>query len=156
VQGDPTSAGREASGPAKVYPRHGLGGAERPLFLELLRVFATRLKVFLAVVAIVIVGTVYHTMRATPIYRASSQILIERQTPRMDNLNDLMVVDTSEGDYYNTQVTILEGPGLATRVAKAMPLHEHPEFKEAGAEDAGMAGLEVVWLRNNRVVEIGF
>lgn len=153
MPGDMGSAGKDH----ELRPYHvPTPVGDRPLFLELMRVFATRLKVFLAVVVIVILGTVYQMMKATPIYRASGQILVERQTSRLGNLDDPLEIDTLDTDYYNTQFKILEGPGLSARVSKVLNLQAHPAFAGSNPVFELQANTEVVWLRNNRIFEVAF
>lgn len=132
------------------------GGEGGPLFfLTVLRIFTTRLWAFLTVVVIVMLLTGYITWQEVRIYRASTEILIERQMSNLRNLEGPLMVNTDEVDYYNSQVRILQGQGLADRVAERLKLHQDPSF----GEEAGSAiidGLSVEFIRNSRIFAISF
>ncbi len=136
--------------PRANYPKPPTPG-ERPLFVEILRVFQTRIRIFVAVVVLVLAVTVYQMMRATPIYRSTSQILVERQHSRLGQLNDPLEVDTYDNDYYTTQYKILQGPGLARQVAEYLTA-KNMETDEGDV----MGGLEITWLRNNRIFDVAY
>ncbi len=123
--------------------------------LELMRAFVSRIWIFLGVIAIVVAASVYHTTQATRIYRATAQVLIERQAQQVRGIDDPVQIDTQDIDYYNTQFTILRSTGLAERVVVALNLQDRPEFGESAA-DIVAAGILLEYTKNNRVVEVSF
>ena len=147
-----------ADGSRKGYSSEESSARDQILFfaLELLRVFTTRLWVFATVVIAVMGATIYQTYRTIPVFRASAQILIERQTPQLREFDDQVRVDVFEADYYNTQYEILRGPGLADKVAKRVNADTRPEFKGVNAGEVIQSGVRVGSSRNNRVVEVSF
>src|SRR5512139_1045663 len=74
-----------------------------------------------------IVAVVYnYTTR--PVYQATAQILIDRDTPNV--LPNKELVDLVQGgtDYYQTQYQLLRGRGLAERVVEQLKLQHSPEL----------------------------
>ncbi len=64
----------------------------------------------------------------TPVYRATSTLLIETQQTMPMNLDELIGVDTNNREYYQTQFEILRSRKLARRVVQEMALYDHPEL----------------------------
>ena len=82
----------------------------------------------------------YYAFTATPVYRATSTLLIETQQNNVVSIEDLVGADTENQDYYQTQFELLRSPGLARRVIDRLDLWKHPEL--APAELAGAASAE--------------
>ncbi|MHC4788584.1 MAG: Wzz/FepE/Etk N-terminal domain-containing protein, partial [Planctomycetota bacterium] len=57
-------------------------------------------------VVVVTLGTV-HAFKSKPVYRAGAKILIEKQSPRVMNFQDVMQMEGSDRSYYNTQAALL-------------------------------------------------
>src|SRR4249919_3560266 len=83
--------------------------------------------VLAAVVAVVVVMT----LLATPIYRASSLLQIERESLQVVNVEGVM--PTEQGyygdDFYQTQYELLASNSLALRVVQDLKLSTHTYFK---------------------------
>ena len=79
---------------------------------------------FTVIVVVVTVGS----FLAEPVYRATAQILIERESPKVLGLPDVMNLNTGDKDYYQTQYEILKSRALAARTVTALDLIHHPEF----------------------------
>ncbi len=165
-----TGAGRPGSASENVLA----------FLLYVLRVFTTRFWVFVAVVLLVMGLMAYTTLRSTPIYRATGTILIERQHSNLRQLDDPLQVDTSDVDYYNTQVKIMQGLGLADRVVRrwlcktcVKSIAHDPAVTDApvcptcksrrvrlsdqlgpNAPEDVVRALDVVLARSNRIVEV--
>lgn len=75
----------------------------------------------------------YYAFTATPIYRASSTLLIEQQKANVVSIEELYGVDSENADYYETQFQLLRSRGLAQRVVERLNLWEHPELSNAAA-----------------------
>ncbi|MFH0788474.1 MAG: polysaccharide biosynthesis tyrosine autokinase [Pseudomonadota bacterium] len=79
---------------------------------------------------LVLVTTVaIQSLTMTPVYRATAQILIEKSTPALLSGQEIVAIDTSGQDFYQTQYQILESRSLAREVIKRLNLITHPEFK---------------------------
>ncbi len=79
----------------------------------------------------ILVATVtISTFKTEPIYKATCQVLIERENPKVVNIQEVLAVDTTgrESDYYQTQYEILKSQSLAQRVIDRLGLNKNPEF----------------------------
>lgn len=85
--------------------------------------------VFLAVLAL---GAI-NSYRTTPLYRASTQILIEKDTPKVGDLSTIFQQNDGwyNDDFYQTQYRILQSRSLARKTAEAMRLDQHPALRRA-------------------------
>jgi capsular exopolysaccharide synthesis family protein len=70
----------------------------------------------------------YIVSEMTPIYRATSTLLIETQQTMPMNLDELIGIDTTKSEYYQTQFEVLKSRKLAKRVLEEMNLYEHREW----------------------------
>jgi succinoglycan biosynthesis transport protein ExoP len=75
----------------------------------------------------------FYAFTATPIYSATSTLLIESQANSPISFEQLVGVETENLEYYQTQYEILSSRGLAKRVVDKLNLWEHPEFNNAVA-----------------------
>jgi polysaccharide biosynthesis transport protein len=119
---------------------------------------------------LIIVGTVsIVSFIMTPVYRATTRILIEREAPKVLTMQELMPVDASVTEFYQTQYKILQSRSLALRVVRAMNLKENPVFnpspKRLGgdrkSEASSLVGkflkaVKIDPIRNSRLVDISF
>ena len=88
--------------------------------------------VFLAVFAI---GAI-NSYRTTPLYKASTQILIEKDTPKVGDLSTIFQQNDGwyNDDFYQTQYRILQSRSLGRKTAEAMHLDKHPALARASQE----------------------
>lgn len=88
----------------------------------------------------------YYAFTATPIYSATSTLLIEPQGQNVVSIDELVGFDTQSKDYYETQFELLRSRGLAYRVVSSLNLWQHSEYQsstEASGSDAnGQAASE--------------
>jgi len=66
-----------------------------------------------------------------PVYRATSTLLIETQQTMPMNLDEIIGIDTTNKEYYQTQFEVLKSRKLARRVVREMNLYTHPELGRA-------------------------
>jgi succinoglycan biosynthesis transport protein ExoP len=87
------------------------------------------LPVFLGVLAI---GAI-NSYRTTPLYRATTQILIEKDTPKVGDLSTIFQQQDGwyNDEFYQTQYRILQSRSLARKTAEAMKLDGHPKLGTA-------------------------
>src|SRR4030095_12452267 len=88
--------------------------------------------VFLAVFAI---GAV-NSYRTTPLYRASTQILIEKDSPKVGDLSTIFQQNDGwyNDDFYQTQYRILQSRSLGRKTAEFMHLDKHPSLAHGTQE----------------------
>src|SRR5256884_4962424 len=65
----------------------------------------------------------------TPIYRASTTLLIESQAPNVVSIQEVYGLDTRSQDYLATQVEIMVGRPIAETVVDRLGLIEQPAFR---------------------------
>lgn len=83
----------------------------------------------------------YYAYTATPVYKATSTLLIESQANTSISFEELVGVDTENQDYYQTQFELLKSRGLAKRVVDTLNLWEDPELSpDARAAQAAADG----------------
>jgi capsular exopolysaccharide synthesis family protein len=63
-----------------------------------------------------------------PIYKVTAKILIEREAPKITDIEEVLMIDMKWVDYHKTQYEILHSRSLAREVIKKLRLWESPEF----------------------------
>ena len=77
----------------------------------------------------VLFATIIFNFTATPIYEAVSRIEISKENPNLVSIKEVMAVDTTGSDYYQTQYKIIESRTVARNVVRSLNLQNSPEFK---------------------------
>lgn len=77
---------------------------------------------------VVVTMVAIYTLRMKPVYRATARLLIERESPKIVSVEEVMVLDTANQDYYQTQYKIMASRSLAERVIKKLGLGKTKEF----------------------------
>ena len=93
------------------------------------------------------------SLKTTPMYRATAQVEIEKENVKLLSFQEVVQVDTSNIDYYNTQYKILKSRSLAETVAATLRTNGKPEDRDLSREDVlDMTKAEPV--RNSRLVDV--
>jgi succinoglycan biosynthesis transport protein ExoP len=128
---------RPVRGPVAATP------LEQPGLRDYLRVVRRHLNliVTIALCSVVIVGVAVFVM--TPIYTATTLILIEPQSPQVLDMKQLTVEQpgSDEHDYYKTQYALLQSESLAAQVIKTLGLESNPIFNGANRPKGLVSGL---------------
>ena len=95
---------------------------------DYLRVLRKYHRTILAVFTVILVSVVIFTYTATPIYRATTRLIIEKDDPKVVSIQEVMSVDSSGLDYYQTQYKIIESRAVAREVIKRLNLGTNEEF----------------------------
>jgi len=95
---------------------------------DYLRVILKRRWMVASVFVILVTTVTIHSFIMEPIFQATTQILIEKENPNVVNIEEVLGVNTSGQDYYQTQYEILKSKSLALKTIKALNLKESPEF----------------------------
>lgn len=103
-------------------PRRGLNGQ------DFIRMLVKRRWAVLAVFVIVAGTVAFQTLTEVPIYQATVQILIERQTPRILEQPGSTQYDYPGEEYYLTQYKLLESRALAKKVVDKLNLKKQPQY----------------------------
>ena len=78
--------------------------------------------------ALITAVAAYIVSGMTPIYKATSTLLIETQETMPFSFDELVGIDTNNKEYYQTQFEILKSRKLAKRVIEEMGIYQHPEL----------------------------
>ena len=95
---------------------------------DYLRVLVKRRWTIITVFAVIFITVAIHTFTATPIYQSTVRLVIEKENPNVVSIEEVMAVDSSGTDYYQTQYKIIESRGVAREVIKRLHLGDSEEF----------------------------
>jgi len=95
---------------------------------EYFRVLAKRRWTIITFFTVLVLTVAVHTFTATPIYQATSRIVIEKENPNVVSIQEVMAVDATGSDYYQTQYKIIESRTVAREVIRRLNLKDSPEF----------------------------
>ncbi|MBW2351264.1 MAG: hypothetical protein JRF20_08775, partial [Deltaproteobacteria bacterium] len=68
------------------------------------------------------------TFTSESIYKATTQILIERESPKILNIKDIFPIESTGGDFYQTQYKVLHSRAIAQYVIEEFDLAEQSDF----------------------------
>jgi len=95
---------------------------------DYLRVILKHQWTILTVFSVIVVSVTIFSFTATPIYRATTRIIIEKENPKVVSIQEVMSVDSSGLDYYQTQYKLIESRTVANEVIKRLNLEKSEEF----------------------------
>ena len=95
---------------------------------DYLRVLVKRRWTIISIFALVVLLVAVYTFTAVPIYQASARIVIEKENPNLVSIQEVMAVDATGSDYYQTQYKIIESRAVAREVIRRLDLQNSPEF----------------------------
>ena len=87
---------------------------------DYLRVIMKRRWTIITCFVIIVVTVAIATFTKTPIYRATIKLIIEKENPNVVSIQEVMSVDASGTDYYQTQYKIIESRSIAREVIKRL------------------------------------
>jgi exopolysaccharide transport family protein len=82
----------------------------------------------LTVFAVIVITVAILTFTATPIYEATVRLIIDKENPNVVSIQEVMSVDASGSDYYQTQYKIIESRTVARAVMRRLNLDKSEEF----------------------------
>ncbi|MFH1260114.1 MAG: polysaccharide biosynthesis tyrosine autokinase [Elusimicrobiota bacterium] len=115
---------------------------------------------FVVLVTTVMIGTFLQK----PIYRATTQIMIEKEN-RNVNFQEVIGIEATGQDYYQTQYALLKSKSLAEKLVQRLQLDTNPLFKEKNNSSANentqpelvdqlLNSIFVQPVRNTRLVNL--
>lgn len=140
----------------KEFPEEEVG------LRDYLAVILRRKWIVIAIFAVIVVVATINSFKTEPMYKATCQILIERENPKVVNIQEIMAVDASTTDYYQTQYEILKNKKLAEKVIEHLNLVNNKEFNPESKTDFAiivgkyLSRLEIEPIRKSRLVNISF
>jgi polysaccharide biosynthesis transport protein len=87
---------------------------------EYARVLYERRWIIISVTVIAVTLSLIFSFMMKPVYEASTHLLIEREAPRVVNIEEVASSDFSAREYYQTQYKILKSRAIAERVDKKL------------------------------------
>jgi len=95
---------------------------------DYLRVIMKRRWTVITFFAVLVITVAIHTFTATPIYEATTRLIIDKENPNVVSIQEVMAIDASGTDYYQTQYKIIESRTVAREVIRRLQLEESEEF----------------------------
>jgi exopolysaccharide transport family protein len=100
--------------------------------------------------AILVTAVTVLSFTLTPIYRATAEIIIEKENPNILDIKELYAIDTTAQDFYQTQYRILESRFIAGMVIDKLGLRENEKFNPwAGKDSKGIVEALAFWRTSN-------
>ncbi len=96
--------------------------------LKLWRTIWQRKWSIITLTLIVMMVTVLVVLSLTPIYRATSTLLIEQKQAKVVSIEQVYGLEGNSSEYLQTQFELLKARSLAERVVRELNLTTHPEF----------------------------
>lgn len=96
---------------------------------DYLRVLSKRRWTIISLFLLIVMIAAVHTFTTTPYYQATARIVIEKENPNLVSVEEVMAVDSTGTDYYQTQYKIIESRSVAREVVERLNLDKSPEFK---------------------------
>jgi capsular exopolysaccharide synthesis family protein len=106
---------------------------------------------FSVIVIVVTIGT----LTTTPVYKATTRVLIDREYKNLAEIKDVYYDPYSE-DYYQTQYELIKSTAVAYRVVKNLNLEQNPEFnpslkkKEPGLFHSLFTGIRHIFKPDHK------
>ena len=137
---------------------------------DYLRILVKWRKVALLCFAVIVVIVTAASFIATPIYKASSRILIDREIPRALDIRQIIPVDATGTEFYQTQYKLLQSQSFALKVIQVLNLSENKIFNPGGNTKKTKTKEEIERsliprflksytvepIRNSRLVDLSF
>ncbi len=111
---------------------------------ELLNVLRKRQWTVIAFLVMMVTTVAVSVFKMTPVYRATARLQIDRENPNILSFKEVMELDTSRDDYYQTQYKLLQSRSLSLEVTKKLDLARHPDFIEPENEGRGKEKAKAV------------
>ena len=123
---------------------------------EYLRILRKHTWLVVACFVVVVGAVAAGTYVQQPIYSAATRALIEREGPRVVNIQEISPVGGESAEFFQTQVQIIRSRPVIQRVIEAMDLLERRPALARSKDpvDAFLSSVKVEPVRNTRLVEI--
>lgn len=89
----------------------------------------------ITVFIVIVITVAILNFTATPIYEATARLIIDKENPNVVSIQEVMSVDASGSDYYQTQYKIIESRTVAREVIRRLNLDKSEEFFSKPKDD---------------------
>ncbi len=103
-------------------------GIDLHRYIALLR---RRLRLLIAIAALVLVVTIVLTYQLTPKYTATAEVMLDRQQQKVSDVQEVLSDLPPDTSAVDTEVEVLKSRNLAEKVVGALKLDEDPEFNKS-------------------------
>jgi len=123
---------------------------------DYIRVLYKRRWLAVSTFAVVVVGVILWTFVQTPIFEGAVKILIDREPPRVVNIQEVQPLDSTAQDYYQTQYEIIKSRPVIERAIESMNLSRRmPRLMNVSDPYRALLGaVQVEPKRNTRLVDV--
>ena len=97
---------------------------------RLIAAFRRRLRLFLAVAAVIFVAVAIFTLQTTPKFTAVSNVMLDPRKETVTNVQDVLSGLPPDSAVVDTEVEVLKSRQLAERVVDTLKLEKDPEFNK--------------------------
>ncbi|MEW6584865.1 MAG: polysaccharide biosynthesis tyrosine autokinase [Nitrospirota bacterium] len=122
---------------------------------DYLNVILRRKWIVIAFLVAVVTTVTIGTFLKTPMYKSTITIRIDKENPNILSFKDVVNLERTEEDYYQTQYKVLKSRNLAKRVIRSVRLDtDNPEFtpaKKSGEADGGVLGRKAGFLTDDGI-----
>jgi succinoglycan biosynthesis transport protein ExoP len=115
--------------------------AAGPDLRRLWALFLRHLRLFLGVAAIVFVGAVIMTMRATPLYTATANVMLDVRKQQVVDTTAVLSGLPADTAVVDSEVEVLKSSHLASRVVDTLHLDRDPEFNGTLRKPGAIGGV---------------
>jgi capsular exopolysaccharide synthesis family protein len=105
--------------------------------LRYLEIILRRKGIILTFFTVVFVTVLIGSLLKRPVYKATATLEISPESPKIVKFEDVVAVQPSTGEFYETQYKLLKSRSLARRVIDKLDLSQYPEFSSSGTEKSG-------------------
>ncbi|RZB31538.1 MAG: polysaccharide biosynthesis transport protein [Desulfobacteraceae bacterium Eth-SRB2] len=95
---------------------------------QYLGVMIKRRWIIFTIFTVLVLTVAVNTFTAVPIYQATARIVIEKENPNLVSIQEVLAVDSTGTDYYQTQYKIIESRAVAREVIRRLDLNNSTEF----------------------------
>ena len=111
---------------------------------DYLQVLLKRRWTIITVSMLVFVTVAVYSFTAVPIYQSTARIVIEKENPNLVSIQEVMSMDATGSDYYQTQYRIIESRSVAREVINRLDLATNAEFFQEPGD--GIVSTMKIWL----------
>ncbi|HKL22392.1 MAG TPA: Wzz/FepE/Etk N-terminal domain-containing protein, partial [Tichowtungia sp.] len=102
--------------------------ARIPNLREIAAILIERAWVGIAVALVVFSLFFINVKRAVPYYRSTAVLLVDSQTPRILNYQDVVSLNVRNLEYFNTVINTLHSRQMMEKAVQRSGLMDHPKF----------------------------
>ncbi len=120
-------------------------------WIDYAAVLMDRIWIAVAVLVLAVGIGVYRTWKQTPMYRSSARIMVEENLPKLLNVEDVLMANARNLQYFNTHVLALNSRSMAEEAMVRIGLDRDPRFLPTNSPVSVRAASAMGFVRVNPV-----